>query len=61
MGVDGIKAKFQKNLCAVASSIIAVAREIMTKNSNEEITKILLLLEDDCDEEEAEPSQGDYQ
>ena len=53
--------KCQKNLFAVASPIIEVVKEIKAKNSKEELSKILLLLEADSDEEEAESSQGDYQ
>ena len=61
MGVDDIREKYEKNLSAVTSQIIEVAKEIKAKNSKEELIKILLLLEADSDEEEGESSQGDYQ
>ena len=61
MGVNNIKEKFKKNLFPVASGIIEIAKEMKAKNSKEEIAKILLIFEADSDEEEAEPSQGDYQ
>ena len=41
--------------------IIKNYKEIKAKNSKEELTKMPLLCKADSDEEEAEPSQGDYQ